>query len=126
VSAHAQLQDIWYSLLSPGSDDSDATSSDIPKSDVETSEVGTDDKEHSKGLLGVLDLWQERGVQSERQGDLCSGSEIVRSHTRLRRTGRLVEVALENVLVEHQQCLQDLESVLVGSLLPDLQVQVLV
>jgi hypothetical protein len=44
----------------------------------------------------------------------------------LRRTGRLVEVALENVLVEHQQCLQDLESVLVGSLLPDLQVQVLV
>lgn len=37
---------------------------------METSEVGTDDKEHPEWLLGVLDLGQERWVQSERQRDL--------------------------------------------------------
>ena len=58
-------------LLSSRSDDSDTTSSDIPESDMETSEVGSDDKEHAERLLGVLDLWQERWVQSERKGDLC-------------------------------------------------------
>jgi hypothetical protein len=41
-------------------------------------------------------------------------------------TGRLVEVALENVLVEDHQCFEDLESVLVGSRFSDLVVQFLV
>lgn len=41
-------------------------------------------------------------------------------------TGRLVEVALEDVLVEDEQRLEDLEGVLVGGLLSDLEVQVLV
>jgi hypothetical protein len=41
-------------------------------------------------------------------------------------TGRLVEVALEDVLVEDEQSLEDLECVLVGSLLSDLKVQVFV
>jgi hypothetical protein len=40
------------------------------------------------------------------------------------RTGRLVEVALDDVLVEHQQRLEDLEGVRVGSLLADHVVQV--
>lgn len=41
-------------------------------------------------------------------------------------TGRLVEVALEDVLVEDQQSLQNLESMLVRGFLPDLEVQVFV
>jgi len=61
-------------LLSSRSDNSDTTSSDIPESDVETSEVGSDNEEHAERLLGVLDLWQERWVQSERKGDLCKKS----------------------------------------------------
>jgi hypothetical protein len=38
---------------------------------METSEVGSDNKEHAEWLLGVFDLWQEGWVQSERKGDLC-------------------------------------------------------
>lgn len=73
-------------LLSSRSDDSNTTSSDVSESDVESSELGTDHEEHAEGLLGVLDLWQKAGVKSEGQSDL----------------GWLVEVALEDVLVEHQ------------------------
>jgi hypothetical protein len=46
--------------------------------------------------------------------------------SRRRPTRRLVEVAFEHVLVEDQEGLEDLEGVLVGSLLSDLQVQVLI
>jgi hypothetical protein len=46
-------------LLSSRSNDSNTTSSDIPESDVESSEVGSDNKEHAEWLLGVLNLRQE-------------------------------------------------------------------
>jgi hypothetical protein len=41
-------------------------------------------------------------------------------------TGRLVEVTLQYVFVEDQQSFQNLESVLIGRLLPDLEVEVLI
>jgi hypothetical protein len=97
-------------LLASRSDDSDTTSGDVSESDVESTEVGADDKEHAERLLGVLDVGQEGRVESEGEGDL----------------GRLVKVALENVLVEDEQRLEDLESVLVGSVLSDLGVELLV
>lgn len=53
-------------LLASRPDDSDTTSGDISEPDVEPSEIGTDDKEHAEWLFGVLDLWEERGIQSER------------------------------------------------------------
>lgn len=56
---------------------------------------------------------------------LCNVSR----HTRLTLetpTGRLVEVALQDMLVEDKQSFEDLESVLVGRLLPDLEVEILV
>lgn len=76
------------SLLASRSDDSDTTSGDIPESDMKSSEVGTDNKEHPEGLLGVLDLWQEGWVESEGQCDLCGGVSI-----------GLVAVREEDVLV---------------------------
>jgi hypothetical protein len=41
-------------------------------------------------------------------------------------TGRLVEVALQDMLVEDEQSFENLESVLVGRFLPDLVVEVLI
>jgi hypothetical protein len=95
---------------------------------VETSEIGTDDKEHAEWLFGVLDLWEERGIQSERECDLCGISATPHKHRsqHARLTSGLVEVALEDVLVEDEQGLQDLEGVLVGGFLSDLEVQILV
>lgn len=57
---------------------------------------------------------------------LSVGVNLTRRSSTMTLTGRLVEVALEDVLVEDQKSLQDLESVLVGGLLPDLEVKVLV
>lgn len=49
-------------LLASGSNDTNTTTRDVSESDVETSEVRADDEEHAEGLLGVLDVRQERGV----------------------------------------------------------------
>jgi hypothetical protein len=46
---------------------------------VEPTELGANDKEHSKWLLGILDLGQEVGRETERQRNL----------------GRLIKVGLE-------------------------------
>jgi hypothetical protein len=94
-------------LLASRPDDSDTTSGDISEPDVETSEIGTDDKEHAEWLFGVLDLGQERGIQSERECDLCGMSATPHKYRsqRMRLTSRLVEVALEDVLVEDEQSL---------------------
>lgn len=97
-------------LLTPGSNDTDATSGNVPKSDMEPSKLGTDDKEHTKWSLGVLDFGKERWVETEREGDL----------------GRLVKVALDDLSVENQQCLENLNSMLVGCGLADEGVQVFV
>jgi hypothetical protein len=48
----------------------------------------------------------------------------MRASKRVGRTGRLVEVALDNVLVENEQRLEDLEGVRVRGLLADHVVQV--
>jgi hypothetical protein len=58
------------SLFASRSDDSDTTSSNIPESNVESSEIGADNKEHAERLLGVFDLWQERWIQPEGKSDL--------------------------------------------------------
>lgn len=95
---------------SAGADKTNTTTSDVAETDVETAHVGPNDKEHAEGLLGVLDVWEERGVKAERESDL----------------GGLVEVALEDVLVEDEQSLEDLGSVGAACLTTDLGVQVLV
>lgn len=77
---------------------------------MEPSKLGTHDKEHTKWSLGVLDLGEERWVETEREGDL----------------GRLVKVALDDLSVENQQCLENLDSMLVGCGLADEGVQVFV
>lgn len=97
-------------LLTPGSNDTDTTSGNIPESDMETSKLGTDNKEHTKRSLGVLNLGEERRVETEREGDL----------------GRLIKVALDDLPVENQQRLENLDGVLVGCGLADEGVQVFV
>lgn len=97
-------------LFTPGSNDTDTTSGNVPKPDMETSKFGTDDKEHAKRSLGVLNLGEERRVETEREGDL----------------GRLVKVALDHLPVENQQCFENLDGVLVGCGLADEGVQVFV
>lgn len=69
-----------HSLPVPGANDTDTTTSDVPEPNVEAAEVVTDDHEHSKRLLGVLDLGEEVGREAEAQRDL----------------GGLVEVGLED------------------------------
>jgi len=78
-------------------DDTDATAGNVLEAQVEATELATDDKEHAKEALGVLDRGQEGGVHAERQGDL----------------GGLVKVGLEHVLVERHERLEDLVLVVV-------------
>jgi hypothetical protein len=72
---------IGHSLSSPRSDDTNATTGDIPKADMEPTEVGTNDHEYTKWLVGVLNLGQKVAREAEGKRDL----------------GRLVKVGLENV-----------------------------
>ena len=77
-----QCPDIGVVVLhAPRSDHSDTSSRHIPESNVESTELGPNDKEHAKWLLGVLDLGQEVGGEAERECNL----------------GRLVEIGLEDM-----------------------------
>jgi len=81
------MRDAQHSLVDgvilpvPRHDDSNSTSCNVPEPDMESSELVTDDNEHSVRLSRILDLWQELRGKPERQSDL----------------GRLVEVGLKHV-----------------------------
>lgn len=77
---------------------------------METTELVSNDQEHAKGLLGVLDLWQELGSESEGKSDFRG----------------LVEVGLEDVLVENEESFENLKFMLVSGSLTNLIVELLV
>jgi len=63
-------------LLAARLDDSDTTTRDVLESEVETARLRADDEEHAVEGLGVLNLGEEVGVETEAQGDL-GGGEVV-------------------------------------------------
>lgn len=98
------------SLLVARLDDSDTTSRDVLESEVETSRLGADDEEHAVEGLGVLDVGEERGVETEAQGNLC-GCEVV---------------GLEDGVVEDSESSKDHLVVLVVNVLGDLVLESIV
>lgn len=79
---------------------------------METSELGAHNEEHAKCLLRILDFWQESRIQPERQCYLCIFVSSAR-YLAVKRTGRLVEIALEDMLVENEKRFENLEGMLV-------------
>lgn len=60
-------------LLPSRADDPDPSTGDITESDMKSTELGSDDEEHTERLLRVLDFGQEAGVEAEGQCHLYLG-----------------------------------------------------
>jgi hypothetical protein len=74
-------------LSAPRPDDTDTSTSDVPKPDVEATEVGSNDDENTKWFCRVFYLWKEVAIETERNGDFS----------------RLIEIGLEDMSDETNQ-----------------------
>ena len=93
---------------------------------MKSSEIGANYEEHAECLFRVFDFRKETRIQTERKSHLCRVIRLYKKEWNGERTGWLVKVAFQHMLVENEQSFEDLEGMLVGSCLADLEVQILV
>lgn len=97
-------------LLAARLDDTDTATGDVLEAEVETARLGADNEEHAVQRALVFSLREERGVETEAQGDL-GGGEVV---------------GLEDGVVEDAESSHDHLLVLVGDSLGDSVLELLV
>ena len=101
IKQTAQVDAVGFSVT--GANDSNPSTSDIPEAHMESTELGANHQEHSKGPLRVFGGGEEGGVEAEAEGYLVG----------------LVKVGFEYVAIECEHTLKDHQFVLVANRLFD-------